>query len=159
VCGAAPSRTASSAPGAAPCLSRSIGIRLAAGPAVGRRRQTPKDTMMIIMERWTIVADFVTRMVVLSIHTICLLLVGAPHRGVDRSPDGEPSSSGEARLRCRAWQTTEPMPGKSPGAGQPHCRAWQTTEPMPGKSRRRLGKGEGCWSKSLRHAFVARQPW
>jgi len=33
--------------------------------------------MMTITERWTIVADFVTRMVALSIHTICLLLVGA----------------------------------------------------------------------------------
>ena len=32
---------------------------------------------MTITERWTIVADFVTRMVALSIHTICLLLVGA----------------------------------------------------------------------------------
>jgi len=33
--------------------------------------------MMAITEHWTIVADFVTRMVALSIHTICLLLVGA----------------------------------------------------------------------------------
>ena len=32
---------------------------------------------MTITERWTIVADFVTRMVARSIHTICLLLVGA----------------------------------------------------------------------------------
>ena len=32
---------------------------------------------MTITEWWAIVADFVTRMVALSIHTICLLLVGA----------------------------------------------------------------------------------
>ena len=33
--------------------------------------------MMTITERWTIVTDFVIRMVARSIHTICLLLVGA----------------------------------------------------------------------------------
>jgi hypothetical protein len=32
---------------------------------------------MTITEGWTIAADFVTRMVALSIHTICLLLVGS----------------------------------------------------------------------------------
>jgi hypothetical protein len=32
---------------------------------------------MTITERWTIVGDFITRMVARSIHTICLLLVGA----------------------------------------------------------------------------------
>ena len=32
---------------------------------------------MTITERWTIVADFVTRMVERSIRTICLLLVGS----------------------------------------------------------------------------------
>jgi hypothetical protein len=32
---------------------------------------------MTFTEGWTIAADFVTRMVALSIHTICLLLVGS----------------------------------------------------------------------------------
>jgi hypothetical protein len=33
--------------------------------------------MMTVTEHWTILSDFITRMVALSIHTICLLLVGA----------------------------------------------------------------------------------
>ena len=94
---------------------------------------------MTITERWTIVTDFVTRMVERGIHTICLLLVGAligawivhlTEASRVQEQRGYVVEIGKRLNLCLVNREE---------AGRPHCRAWQTTEPMPGKSRRRLG--------------------